>query len=178
MVMSAEFNLLGRGKPCFMLHFKPQIEDFSIKKSQSSIFDKAVKPRKGTVFEENSSIEVVDSPAVNDSVEKRKLMALNFVDITGILAEMKMKIGVGRISDPAAETSFRNIPFLVMDKIGIDSQQGRSRENGLLKRAVEGLRRVISGGKFGDLNSGKCRENGRGMEMVNRKWSGRNKEEN
>ena len=40
MTMSAEFNLLSKGninlKPSFMLHFKPQFGDFSIKKSQSS----------------------------------------------------------------------------------------------------------------------------------------------
>ncbi|KAJ6304153.1 hypothetical protein OIU77_017934 [Salix suchowensis] len=40
MIMSAEFNLLSKGdsnlKPIFMLHFKPQFGDFSIKKSQSS----------------------------------------------------------------------------------------------------------------------------------------------
>ncbi|OVA19993.1 hypothetical protein BVC80_1667g11 [Macleaya cordata] len=38
MSMSAEFNLLGsNGNPSFFLHFKPQIGDFSIKKSATSL---------------------------------------------------------------------------------------------------------------------------------------------
>ncbi|CAI0540083.1 unnamed protein product, partial [Linum tenue] len=36
MVMSAEFNLVGKGNPSFMLHFKLRFGDFSIKKSQAS----------------------------------------------------------------------------------------------------------------------------------------------
>ncbi|KAB2034688.1 hypothetical protein ES319_D04G102800v1 [Gossypium barbadense] len=225
MLMSAEFNLLGHGNPSFMLHFKPQFGDFSIKKSQSSLFDKAVKPRNGVVLEDDSSIEVADMPAVNgDSIrffaEIRKLADLNSRDIAGILSGMEvaarttvpvkgkalvkfrwgmripsdMKSGVGGIVDPKTGVSLTKIPFLVMDKIGIehvdgtDSKQAISTvsksgpgeapnsdvaeacytlkrqlealqsENGLLKRAVEDLRREISGGKFGDLNSGKYRE--------------------
>ncbi|KAK8538764.1 hypothetical protein V6N12_034472 [Hibiscus sabdariffa] len=42
--MSVEFNLLPHGNPSFMLHFKPRFGDFSIKKSQSYAFDKAVNP--------------------------------------------------------------------------------------------------------------------------------------
>ncbi|KAK5835977.1 uncharacterized protein LOC108457918 [Gossypium arboreum] len=225
MLMSAEFNLLGHGNPSFMLHFKPQFGDFSIKKSQSSLFDKAVKPRNGVVLEDASSIEVMDMPAVNgDSIrffaEKRKLADLSSRDIAGILSGIEvaarttvpvkgkalvnfrwgmripseMKSGVGGIVDPKTGVSLTKIPFLVMDKIGIehvdgaDSKQAISTasksglgeapnsdvveacyilkrqlealqsENGLLKRAVEDLRREISGGKFGDLNSGKYRE--------------------
>ncbi|XWS43225.1 hypothetical protein CRYUN_Cryun16bG0084400 [Craigia yunnanensis] len=222
MLMSAEFNPLGRGNPRFMLHFKPQFGDFSIKKSQSSAFDKVVNPKNGAVLDVDSSIEVVDSPAVNGGsagffAEKRKLVALNAGDIGGILSGIEvaartavpvkgkalvkfrwgmripseMNSGVGGIGDPTAGISLRKIPFLVMDKIGIehvdssDSKQtiytvskagpevssnadvaeacytvkhqleALQAENGLLKRAVEDLRREISGGKFGDLNSGK-----------------------
>ncbi|KAF8398496.1 hypothetical protein HHK36_017425 [Tetracentron sinense] len=36
MTMSAEFNLVGRGNPSFFLHFRPNIGDFSIKKSAGS----------------------------------------------------------------------------------------------------------------------------------------------
>ncbi|XVE96089.1 hypothetical protein REPUB_Repub02eG0191200 [Reevesia pubescens] len=222
MLMSAEFNLLGHGNPSFMLHFKPQFGDFSIKKSQSSVFDKAVKPRNDSVLEDDPSIEVVDSPAVNGGffAEKRKLAALNLGNIAGILSGMEvaartavpvkgkalvkfrwgmripseMKSGFSGIGDPSAGISFRKIPFLVMDKIGIehvdssDSKQaistaskadpevgtnadlaeacytvkrqleGLQSENGLLKRAVEDLRREISMGKCGDLNYGKYRE--------------------
>ncbi|XVF56019.1 hypothetical protein PTKIN_Ptkin06aG0083000 [Pterospermum kingtungense] len=227
MLMSAEFNLLGRGNPSFMLHFKPQFGDFSIKKSQSSNFDKVVKPWNGAVLDADSSIEMVDSPALNGGsagffAEKRKLAAVNLGDIAGILSGMEvaaktavpvkgkalvkfrwgmripseMKSGVGGLGDSTAGISFRKIPFMVMDKIGIehvdssDSKQAISTasskagpevgttnadvaeacytvkrqlealqaENGVLKRAVEDLRREISGGKFGDMNSGKYRE--------------------
>lgn len=225
MLMSAEFNLLGRGNPSFMLHFKPQFGDFSIKKSQSSVFDKVVKPSNGAVSDVDSSIEMVESPAVNGGsagffAEKRKLPSLNSTDIAGVLSGMEvaartavpvkgkalvkfrwgmripseMKSGLGGIGDPTAGISHRKIPFLVMDKIGIehvdssDSRQAISAaskagvevgtnaevaeacctvkrqlevlqaENGLLRRAVEDLRREISGGKFGDSNSGKYRE--------------------
>ncbi|XP_022766790.1 uncharacterized protein LOC111311568 [Durio zibethinus] len=225
MLMSAEFNLLGRGNPSFRLHFKPQFGNFSIKKSESSVFDKVVKPRNSAVLEDDSSVEVVDSPPLNGGsagffAEKRKLEALSSGDIAGILSGMEvaartavpvkgkamvkfrwgmripseMKSGVSGTGDPTAGNSFRKIPFLVMDKIGIehvdssDSKQAISTaskagpevdtnaevaeacytvkrqlealqaENGLLKRAVEDLRREISGGKFGDLNQGKYRE--------------------
>ncbi|KHG27542.1 Mucin-19 [Gossypium arboreum] len=152
--------------------------------------------------------------------EKRKLADLSSRDIAGILSGIEvaarttvpvkgkalvnfrwgmripseMKSGVGGIVDPKTGVSLTKIPFLVMDKIGIehvdgaDSKQAISTasksglgeapnsdvveacyilkrqlealqsENGLLKRAVEDLRREISGGKFGDLNSGKYRE--------------------
>ncbi|XVE75710.1 hypothetical protein DITRI_Ditri12bG0114500 [Diplodiscus trichospermus] len=224
MLMSAEFNLLGRGSPNFMLHFKPQFGDFSIKKSQSSVFGKVVKPRNGAVLQDDSSIEVVGSPADSGSfgrffAVKRILADLNSVDVAGILSGMgvsattavpvkgkalvkfrwgmrmpsEMNSGVGRIGDPTAGiSSFRNIPFLVMEKMSIEhvdstdskpaisAKAGRKwgknadvaeacytvkrqlealqAENGLLKRAVEDVRREISGGKFGDLYSGKYRE--------------------
>ncbi|XVE61247.1 hypothetical protein DITRI_Ditri06bG0024400 [Diplodiscus trichospermus] len=239
MLMSAEFNLLGRGNPSFMLHFKPQFGDFSIKKSQSSVFDKVVKPMNGAVSDVDSSIEVVDSPPINGGsagffAEKRKLAALNMGDIAGILSGIEvaartavpvkgkalvkfrwgmripseMKSGFGGIGDHTAGISFRKIPFLVMDKIGIehvdssDSKQSTSTaskagpelgtnaevteacyyvkrqlealqaENGLLKRAVEDLRREVSVGKFGDLNSGNYREserNGIGKSKMERR---------
>ncbi|XP_022746535.1 uncharacterized protein LOC111296474 [Durio zibethinus] len=151
MLMSAEFNLLGRGNPSFMLHFKPQFGDFSIKKSQSSVFDKVVKPKTGAVLDVDSSIDVVDSPAFNGGsaeffAEKRKLAALNSGDIAGILSGVEvaartavpvkgkalvkfrwgmkipseMKSGVDGMGDPTAGISFRKIPFLMMDKIGIE----------------------------------------------------------
>ncbi|KAE8674274.1 hypothetical protein F3Y22_tig00111769pilonHSYRG00722 [Hibiscus syriacus] len=155
MLMSAEFNLLGRGNPSFMLHFKPQFGDFSIKKSQSSVFDKAVKPSNGGVLEDDSLIEVVDFPAVSgDSIgffaDKRKLAAFNSKDFAGILSGMEiaartavpvkgkalvkfrwgmripseMKSGVGGIADPKTGFSLAKIPFLVMEKIGIEHVDG------------------------------------------------------
>ncbi|XWS59241.1 hypothetical protein CRYUN_Cryun08bG0104500 [Craigia yunnanensis] len=225
MLMSAEFNLIGRGNHSFMLHVKPQFGDFSIKKSQSSVFDKVVNPRNVAVLDVDSSIEVVDSPAVKGGyagffAQKRKLAALNLGDIAGILSGMEVaartavpvkgkalvkfrwgmripseiKSGVGGIAEPTAGISFRKIPFLVMDKIGIEDvdnsdlkqaistaskagpEVGTSSdvaeacytvkrqlealqaENGLFKRAVDDLRREISGGKFGYMNSGKYRK--------------------
>ncbi|KAE8704645.1 putative heat-shock protein [Hibiscus syriacus] len=149
LLMSAEFNLLGRGNPSFMLHFKPQFGDFSIKKSQSSVFDKVLKPKNGVVLDE--SIEVVDSPVVNGGyagffAEKKQLSTLNSGDIAGILSGMEltantavplkgkamvkfrwgmripsdMKSGVGELGYPAAGISVRKVPFLVMDKIVIE----------------------------------------------------------
>ncbi|KAK4755243.1 hypothetical protein SAY87_009000 [Trapa incisa] len=59
MSMSAEFNLLNRGNPTFMLHFRPNFGDFSVKKSQSSV----VKPKKSIVAMEDASVEVVDAPS-------------------------------------------------------------------------------------------------------------------
>ncbi|GMJ02303.1 hypothetical protein like AT3G57990 [Hibiscus trionum] len=95
MLMSAEFNLLGRGNPTFMLHFKPQFGDFSIKKSQSSVFDKALKPTNGAVLDVDSSIEMVDSPEINGGcagffAKKRQLGALNAGDIAGFLSGMEL----------------------------------------------------------------------------------------
>ena len=67
MLMSAEFNLIGRGNPSFMLHFKPQFWDFSIKKSQSSVFyGKLVKSLNGVVLKDDSPIEFVERPFMNN----------------------------------------------------------------------------------------------------------------
>lgn len=61
MTMSAEFNLLGRGNPSFFLHFKPYLGDFSIKKSQSSVFaPKTEFCSNGAVSDDDGSIEVVE----------------------------------------------------------------------------------------------------------------------
>ncbi|KAK8497678.1 hypothetical protein V6N13_025119 [Hibiscus sabdariffa] len=225
MLMSAEFNLLGRGNPSFMLHFKPQFGDFSIKKSQSSVFDKVLNPTNGAVLDVDSSIEMVDSPVVNDGyagffAKKRQLGALNAGDVAGFLSGMElmartavplkrramvkfrwgmripseMKSGVGEFGYPKAGISLSKVPFLVMDKISIehvesvDPKQAVSTgskadpnelkmgkmedsdfmmrlqlrelidDNASLKRAVEDLRREITGSNFGDLNSGKYRE--------------------
>ncbi|KAJ4904899.1 Uncharacterized protein Rs2_18850 [Raphanus sativus] len=143
MLMSAEFNLLGNNSstPTFMLHFKPRFGDFSIKKSHSS--------SSGFISgEEDSSIEVVDSPGL------RKVTVL---PSTGGF-------------DPTAEISLRRFPFLVMDKVGIEHVDGSGgsretkstsdpvkvsgddvclvleelrSENRQLKRAVEDLRGVM-----------------------------------
>lgn len=152
MLMSAEFNLLGKGNPSFMLHFKPQFGDFSIKKSHSSsnIERNLIKPMNGSVSEEESSIEVVDTPAENGfGGGFRKvtvLPATSAGDLAGLLsgvevaartslpvrgrAVLNFRWGVRvpteirRDFDPTAAISLRRFPFLVMNKIGIEHVDG------------------------------------------------------
>ena len=216
MLMSAEFNLIGRGNPSFMLHFKPQFGDFSIKKSQSSVFDgKLVKSLNGAVPEDDSSIEVVEKPFMNGASSKTALAVdstagtiaglfsgievaarttlpvrgravVNFRWGVRVPAEVK---SVGENPNPnpnpTAGISFQKIPFLVMNKVGIEHVDGGDSkkktspdvnfppasgdvaeacftvkrqleilhaENGLLKKAVEDLRREFN--SVGDSSSG------------------------
>lgn len=212
MLMSAEFNLIGRGNPSFMLHFKPQFGDFSIKKSQSSVFDgKLVKSLNGAVPEDDSSIEVVEKPFMSGAFSKTALAVdstagtiaglfsgievaartslpvrgravVNFRWGVRVPAEVK---SVGENPNPTAGISFQKIPFLVMNKIGIEHVDGGDSkkkttspdvnfpasgdvaeacftvkrqleilhaENGLLKKAVEDLRREFK--SVGDSSSG------------------------
>ena len=214
MLMSAEFNLIGRGNPSFMLHFKPQFGDFSIKKSQSSVFDgKLVKSLNGAVPEDDSSIEVVEKPFMNGASSKTALAVdstagtiaglfsgievaarttlpvrgravVNFRWGVRVPAEVK-SIGETPNPNPTAGISFQKIPFLVMNKIGIEHVDGGDSkkktspdvnfppasgdvaeacftvkrqleilhaENGLLKKAVEDLRREFN--SVGDSSSG------------------------
>lgn len=165
MLMSAEFNLLGRANPTFMLHFKPQFGDFSIKKSHSSVFDRKARSMKGAVADDDSAIEVVESPAVNGGggigsfSAAKKIIVLPSTsagDIAGLFSGVEMaartalpvkeravvnfRWGVRvpaemKSYDPTAGFSFRKIPFLVMNKIGIehvdgpDSNRSKSRNN-------------------------------------------------
>lgn len=219
MLMSAEFNLLGRGNPAFMLHFKPQFGDFSIKKSQSSVLDqKAIlkAPNGGVLANDDASIEVVESPMLKKITVLPSRAAGEFA---GVLAGVDMvattalpvrsravvnfrwgvRVPAEITSESTAGINFKKMPYLVMNKIGIehvdgaDSKEKTSKkeagqqlgitgkadvvevcfnlkrqmeilqsENGLLKKAVEDLRREILDGKSnpfnGDLNSGKYRE--------------------
>uniref|UniRef100_A0A1J3CJJ3 Uncharacterized protein n=1 Tax=Noccaea caerulescens TaxID=107243 RepID=A0A1J3CJJ3_NOCCA len=152
MHMSAEFNLLGKGNPSFMLHFKPQFGDFSIKKSHSStgLEMNLIKSTNGSVAEEDSSIEMVDSPPINGCGGGfRKVTVLPSTsagDIAGLLtgvevaartslpvrgkAVLNFRWGVRvpteirRDFDPTSAVSLRRIPFLVMNKIGIEHVNG------------------------------------------------------
>uniref|UniRef100_A0A2P2IQ47 Uncharacterized protein MANES_04G138500 n=1 Tax=Rhizophora mucronata TaxID=61149 RepID=A0A2P2IQ47_RHIMU len=84
MLMSAEFSLLGRGKPSFMLHFKPRFGDFHIKKSQSSSdFEKSVSCfQNGRVSsDDDSSIEVVEAPVLNGERRDEGFCGKRFVDL-------------------------------------------------------------------------------------------------
>ncbi|KAE8654859.1 hypothetical protein F3Y22_tig00117038pilonHSYRG00024 [Hibiscus syriacus] len=161
MLMSAEFKLLGRGNPSFMLHFKPQFGDFLIKKSHSSVFDKAVKPGNGRVLEDDLSVEVMDFPALKgDSIgffaDKRKLVGFNSKDFAGILsgveiaartavpvkgkALVKFRWGMRipsemKSGDPKTGFPMEKIPFLVMDKIGIEHVDGTYSKQAILSTA-------------------------------------------
>lgn len=233
MLMSAEFNLLGRGNgnPTFMLHFKPRFGDFSFKKSQSSIFDhKLSTSLNGTGSDDDGSVELVDSPVMN-SLSGKKISMLSTASpaagaITNLFSGMEVAARTtlpakGRavvnfrwgVRVPAelksrdnvtAGIAFQKIPFLVMDKIGVEhvdggDSKGKGKpdsalpgnvdvaeacftvkrqlevlqaENGLLRNAVEDLRREISGG---GSDSGKFREIERnGIKPSNAKIDRRN----
>ncbi|KAL1206921.1 hypothetical protein V5N11_001933 [Cardamine amara subsp. amara] len=157
MLMSAEFNLLGKGNPSFMLHFKPQFGDFSLKKSHSSSssFDNNLfKSMNGSVSEEDSSIELVDVPEVNGYAGAFKrvsvLPSACAGDIAGLIsgvdveaktslplrgsAVVKFRWGIRVPTEikhdfnPTAGISLRRIPFLVMNKIGIEHMDGSDAE--------------------------------------------------
>ncbi|KAM0978217.1 hypothetical protein ACFX2C_014212 [Malus domestica] len=158
MLMSAEFNLLGRGRnPSFMLHFKPQFGDFSIKKSQSSVFEKIV-------GSQNDSA-VVETPVVEAEFSGKKITVLpseNPADgvLTGVFSGMEvaartsmpvrnravvsLRWGV-RVpaevkrsgANPTAGIAFQKIPFLVMNKIGIEHVEGGDSNGKTTKAAAE-----------------------------------------
>ncbi|OWM82661.1 uncharacterized protein LOC116208579 [Punica granatum] len=151
MSMSAEFNLLNRGNPAFMLHFRPNFGDFSVKKSQSSV----IKP-KSISTEEDASIEVVEAPPPpqtngsyvldNGAFFGKKIAALTpgspAVAFSGVLSGMEVaartvvpvrsravvnfRWGVrvpgeaGNAFNPTGGITFDKVPFLVMNKIGIE----------------------------------------------------------
>lgn len=150
MVMSAEFNLLGRQNPSFMLHFKPQFGDFSVKKfHQSSVFDNFVvnsQRNKGVVSQVGSddSIGVVEAP---DFMVKKitELTSRNYIAslFSGVEVAARTAVPIGgravvnfrwgarvpsEVKFDAAEnsttgTGFPKIPFLLMNKIGIEHMQ-------------------------------------------------------
>ncbi|KAK9921704.1 hypothetical protein M0R45_030205 [Rubus argutus] len=154
MLMSAEFNLLGRGNnPSFMLHFKPQFGDFSVRKSsQSSVLDKMLGSQDGVVSGDNPSIKVVEAPPLVDGLfSGKKITVLPSENaassaVAGLLsgvevsartsmpvrnrAVVSLRWGVRvpaelkRGDYPTAGIAFQKIPFLVMNKIGIEHVDG------------------------------------------------------
>lgn len=65
LTMGAEFNIIGNQNPRFFVHFKPQLGDFTLKKSQSSDFVKSlISKGNGIVSGEDKTAEVVEAPAV------------------------------------------------------------------------------------------------------------------
>ncbi|CAL1372409.1 unnamed protein product [Linum trigynum] len=228
MVMSAEFNLVGKGNPSFMLHFKPRFGDFSIKKSQaSSGLEKSMKSWQNGVAvssssDEDGSLEVVEKPVLNGigpgggidiggvgfnakrfsalppPTSNALAAALSGVEVTantslpvrshavmsfrwGLRVPADNKLGgsvAGDLDSMAAAINFKRIPFLVMNKIGIEHvAQSASKsepaantepkpdvaetclavkrqldilqmENTSLKKAMDDLRREIGASKF------------------------------
>lgn len=157
LIMSAEFNLLGRGNsssnnnnnPIFMLHFKPQFGDFSIKKSQSqqsmkscSVFEKP-KVVNGVVSDDEVEVNeeesmpmfkkittALPSRAAGDvaaglfsgieisartALPVRSRAVVNFRWGVRVPTEMKQS---------AAGIDLKKIPYLVMNKIGIEHVDG------------------------------------------------------
>ncbi|KAK7392810.1 hypothetical protein VNO78_21258 [Psophocarpus tetragonolobus] len=213
MLMSCEFSLPGHaGSPLFMLHFKPRFGDFTFKKTHSSVFDgKAF----STVNAQNDAVDPVNCLQKTPFMESAKVSLLG-VDsaVPGIFSGMEVtarttvpvrgraalnfRWGVRVPAEVNGASAFQRIPFLVMDKIGVEhmmecSGGGESKkresnggeklspasdvaaacfavkrqmevlqaENGLLRGAVEDLRREILGGS----------ESGKGKNPNSRKSS-------
>ncbi|KAK3446821.1 hypothetical protein EUGRSUZ_A02447 [Eucalyptus grandis] len=136
MSMSAEFNLVHRGSPRFMLHFRPALGDFSVKKLQSS--ERPAKPgfwgggggagaRTVAAEEEDATIEVVEAPAAvnggflpeNVTFFGKRITALTPDSPAGILSGLLSGMEVAaRTRVPVRRNAA--IPFLVMNKIGIE----------------------------------------------------------
>ncbi|KAI9153007.1 hypothetical protein LWI28_004329 [Acer negundo] len=157
MHMSAEFNLLSRGNPTFMLHFKPQFGDFSVKKSQSSVFDTisaSNKHQKGAVLEDDSLIEVVEETPMLKKITVLPSRAAG--DFTGLLsgveltartalpvrsrAVVNLRWGVRfpaemKNGESTAGIDFKKIPYLVMNKIGIEHVDGADLKGVTSKKA-------------------------------------------
>ncbi|CAK9319425.1 unnamed protein product [Citrullus colocynthis] len=171
MLMSAEFNLVASGNPSFMLHFKPKFGDFSIKKSQSSsvMFQKVLKSEEESVDVKTAVSKAVSGldVAASTAVPILKSAAVRFswgLRIPAAAAEgMKMSGGI----------SFREVPFMVLDKIGFEHLDGGDSspkegslgnadmnldldclsvkrqfevlkiENGLLKKSIDDLRKQM-----------------------------------
>lgn len=147
MLMSAEFNLLSRGNPSFMLHFKPQFGDFSIKKSQTSNLDKLVRSENGVVAENDGSVEAGDTPVAYGAFTGKRISVLPAENpgsgaIAGLFAAtevaarttlpvrghavLNFRWGVRVPSElksggnPMNTIALQKIPFLVLNKIGIE----------------------------------------------------------
>ncbi|KAM7264136.1 hypothetical protein ACFE04_001819 [Oxalis oulophora] len=150
MLMSAEFNLLGNGNPNFMLHFKPQFGDFSIKKKSSQAPPACFLDKLGTLKKSNfsddddvSSIEIVNPSPPPKEGKFTVLPSVVAADMAGLFsgvevaartalpvrgrAVVNVRWGV-RVPAETYESitpSMKKIPFLVMSKIGIEHVESR-----------------------------------------------------
>ncbi|PNY06160.1 hypothetical protein L195_g002622 [Trifolium pratense] len=209
-------NKTGGAQPLFMLHFKPRFGDFSFKKSQSSILDVksyAFNNQNGGVLgKDDAEIEFVESPVkfnspVIEAFSGGKVHIPSAGAIAGLFsgtevaartvlpirgrAAVNFRWGVRVPAEIKGEnqSSFKKVPFLVMDKIGIEHLPAEcvdlkkskvpasgadvadmcfvvkrqmeilQAENGLLKNAVEDLRREFASVQVGGGSEfGKYRE--------------------
>lgn len=220
MLMSCEFNLMNRNdktgspQPLFMLHFKPRFGDFSFKKTQSSILDVkgyAFPQNGGVLGSDDTKFEFVESPVIGGfSVGKvpsagaiaglfsgTEVAARTRVPIRG-RAAVNFRWGVRVPAEVKGESAFGRVPFLVMDKIGVEHlpaecgnlknlKKGKvgaagvgvpmsadvaetcfavkrqmevlQAENGLLRNAVEDLRREFASVRIGGGKSFEGRKN-------------------
>ncbi|KFK37083.1 hypothetical protein AALP_AA4G210600 [Arabis alpina] len=146
MLMTAEFNLLGNRNPSFMLHFKPRFGDFEVRKSHSS--SDLVKSVNGSVIEKESSIEVVDFPTVNGFRTGDIAGLISGVDVAArtsmnlrgnAVVNFRWGIRVPKEFNPTDVISLKKIPFLVMNKIGIEHVYGKDTKLGNNPGRVSGL---------------------------------------
>ncbi|GAU37537.1 hypothetical protein TSUD_21430 [Trifolium subterraneum] len=224
-------NKTGGPQPLFMLHFKPRFGDFSFKKSQSSVLDVksyGFNQNGGVLGKDDTENEFVESPVklnspVIDAFSGGKVSIPSAGAIAGLFsgtevaartvlpirgrAAVNFRWGVRVPAEIKGEnqSGFQKVPFLVMDKIGIehlpaecyDSKKSKvaaggsadvadmcfvvkrqmeilQAENGLLRNAVEDLRREFASVRVGGGSEfGKYREfersGGKGKNSEGRK---------
>ncbi|XP_042056145.1 uncharacterized protein LOC121800694 [Salvia splendens] len=201
LVMSAEFNLVGNQNPTFFIHFKPDLGDFSLKKSHSSASVKNLGEKlnagredfvDGNNFNGNGFFPAAESKkagiVVDGLLKGAELTARTSVSLRDFAmvnlrwgfrvppreaAEDMDAVVVSKAGDRMAGI---RLPYLVMDKIGIeqvaraDSKKEKlgpayndvaeaclgvkkqleviQAENGLLSRALIDLRSDVAAGKM------------------------------
>ncbi|GFQ05439.1 hypothetical protein PHJA_002688000 [Phtheirospermum japonicum] len=139
--MSAEFNLVGNNQnPRFLIHFKPEFGNFSLKKSRSSGFVKGFGEKlNGGVF---SGVDFVNNghlkgnaffPAAAEILKSTELSARTSLPVRNSVA-VNFRWGLRVPPREAAEDELDavvvrkggdrmagfGLPFLVMNKVGIE----------------------------------------------------------
>ncbi|GAB4843786.1 hypothetical protein Ancab_013751 [Ancistrocladus abbreviatus] len=101
MTMSAEFNLVGRltNNPTFFLHFKPQVGDFSIKKSQTSFSANPIDSSKEDSVSDD--IGVIETPIMHSHFIPGATAAANRGLNGHIMTNLPSKSTVGEVIDSA-----------------------------------------------------------------------------
>ncbi|KAL2326924.1 hypothetical protein Fmac_020351 [Flemingia macrophylla] len=127
MLMTCEFALpTPTASPLFMLHFKPRFGDFTFKKTQSSVFD-AAKPfaPPNDAVHDASLHSPISLPFLPGQSSVRMLSGVEVAARTTIpvlgRAAVKFRWGVRVPAEvKGGGTALQRIPFLVMDKIGVE----------------------------------------------------------